>query len=490
MAGTIKDVVAVSKTVTIEQWPSQAAAVVDATGRSNSAVAVAAGADLTLNALTLTGGSAPPPSGPGITPSGGGIVNDGTVSITDSTITGNKVAGGSGATGSGVVNNGRATITDSSITNNTVSPVAGTAQGGGIWNSGTLTITDTTITDNSVSGFMPEGGGIFNQGTVVLTDATIAGNTSSAMNTSGGIFSDSGTVTTGATIVAANTGLGATNNCSGSSFVSTGDNLTDDTTGTACGVTQPTDEVNVAPDLGPLAANGGPTETRLPASGSPAVGVIPSPTALNGVAVCGPGALDQRGLPRPDPGPNCTIGAVEAAPGTAPTITSANNTTFTKGTHGTFTVTTSPGLPTPVALSVSTGSGQSGLPQGVSFTDNGNGTGTLAGTATTQGTFTFTITASNGTSPAATQDFTLTVPGPPGPPSALDRDRGGHQCDPRLDAPHCGRGATVHQLFGLAGNVLGRREHLRRGERPDVPRPVRAPGTDLLLRGRGRELGG
>ena len=419
VAGTIKDVVTVSKTVTIEQWPGQAAAVVDATGRSSSVFAAAAGADLTLDALTLTGGSAPPPSGPGITPSGGGIVNDGTVSIADSTITGNEAASGSGATGSGIVNDGRATITDSSITDNTVSAIVGTAQGGGIWNSGTLTITDTTISDNSVSGRTPEGGGIFNQGTVVLTDATVAGNTSSGTNTSGGVFSDGGMITSGATIVAANTGHGATNNCSGSSFASIGYNLTDDTTGTACGFTQPTDEVNVASDLGPLAANGGPTETMLPASGSPAVGVIPSPTTSNGVAVCGPGAVDQRGVPRPDPGPNCTIGAVEAAPGTDPTITSANNATFTKGTHGTFAVTTSPGLPAPVALSVSTGSGQSGLPQGVGFTDNGDGTGTLAGTASTEGTFTFTITASNGVSRAAAQVFTLTVQGPPGPPSAL-----------------------------------------------------------------------
>ena len=490
VAGTIKDVVAVSKTVTIEQWPGQAAAVVDATGRSNSVFVVAAGADVTLDALTLTGGAAPPPSGPGITPSGGGIVNDGTVSITDSTITGNEAASSSGATGSGVVNDGSATITDSSITDNTVSAIVGTAQGGGIWNSGTLTITDTTISDNSVSGRTPEGGGIFNQGTVVLTDATIAGNTSSGTNTSGGISSDGGMVTAGATIVAANTGHGATNNCSGSSFVSAGYNLTDDTTGTGCGFTQPTDKVNVAPDLGPLAANGGPTETTLPASGSPAVGVIPSPTTLNGVAVCGPGAIDQRGLPRPDPGPNCTIGAVEAAPGTAPTITSVNNTTFTAGTRGTFTVTTSPGLPTPVALSVSTGSGQSGPPQGVGFTDNGDGTGTLAGTATTQGTFTFTITASNGVSPRRHPGLHPHRPRSSGTTQRAHRDRDGHQRDPRLVAPHRGRGATVYQLFGLPGNVLGSRDLLRRGERPGVPRPVRSAGTDLLLHGRGREHGG
>ncbi len=110
---------------------------------------------------------------------------------------------------------------------------------------------------------------------------------------------------------------------------------------------------------------------------------------------------------------------VSATTGLPPTITSANNTTFTAGTHGTFTVTTNSVNPPSVALSVSTGSGQSGLPQGIGFTDNGDGTGTLAGTASAPGTFTFTVTASNGVSPAATQDFTLTVQGPPGPPSAL-----------------------------------------------------------------------
>jgi hypothetical protein len=50
----------------------------------------------------------------------------------------------------------------------------------------------------------------------------------------------------------------------------------------------------------------------LPPANSPAVGAIPSPTTLNGVPVCGPNALDQRGLARPAPGStSCAIGAVE-----------------------------------------------------------------------------------------------------------------------------------------------------------------------------------
>jgi hypothetical protein len=87
----------------------------------------------------------------------------------------------------------------------------------------------------------------------------------------------------------------------------------------------------------------------------------------------------------------------------APAITSGNNTTFVAGVPGTFTVTTT-GYPN-AAL------GETGttLPAGVTFVDNGNGTATLAGTATAAGTYSITITASNGTSPNATQSFTLTV---------------------------------------------------------------------------------
>jgi hypothetical protein len=92
--------------------------------------------------------------------------------------------------------------------------------------------------------------------------------------------------------------------------------------------------------------------------------------------------------------------------GSAPSITSAASTTFTKGSAGNFTV-TSTGTPT-AALS-KTGA----LPSGVTFTDNGNGTATLAGTPTVGGTFPITITASNGVGTNANQSFTLTVNSPP-----------------------------------------------------------------------------
>ena len=82
-------------------------------------------------------------------------------------------------------------------------------------------------------------------------------------------------------------------------------------------------------------------------------------------------------------------------------ITSASSTTFTAGTAGSFTVTTT-GTPTPSSSETGT------LPGGISFTDNGNGTATLSGTPTTAGSYSFTITAHNANG-TATQAFTLTV---------------------------------------------------------------------------------
>ena len=96
----------------------------------------------------------------------------------------------------------------------------------------------------------------------------------------------------------------------------------------------------------------------------------------------------------------CTPG--NGASGIAPEITSAGNVTFTIGTAGTFTVTAT-GTPTPT-FSL----GGDTLPAGVTFDET---TGVLSGTpdAGTGGTYDLTITAQNGVSPDATQNFTLTV---------------------------------------------------------------------------------
>jgi hypothetical protein len=72
-----------------------------------------------------------------------------------------------------------------------------------------------------------------------------------------------------------------------------------------CGFTsQPTDKKDIAPKLGALAANGGPTRTLALLPGSPALNQIPAPCAVT---------TDQRGIHRPQ-GPKCDIGSFERIP--------------------------------------------------------------------------------------------------------------------------------------------------------------------------------
>ena len=107
-------------------------------------------------------------------------------------------------------------------------------------------------------------------------------------------------------------------------------------------------------------------------------------------------------------GPSANASNNPISLGTAPSITSADGTTFTAGSAGSFSVTTS-GSPTPSIA-------ESGaLPSGVTLTNDGDGTATLAGTpaAGTGGNYPINIDASNGISPDGTQAFTLTVDGAP-----------------------------------------------------------------------------
>jgi hypothetical protein len=95
-----------------------------------------------------------------------------------------------------------------------------------------------------------------------------------------------------------------------------------------------------------------------------------------------------------------------------PAIASANNTTFTAGDPGTFTVSTT-GYPTPTLSDAGFNGCTTSLPGNVNFTPNSNGTATIAGTpsAITSGSYSFSlcISASNGSGTTATQTFTLTV---------------------------------------------------------------------------------
>ncbi len=87
-------------------------------------------------------------------------------------------------------------------------------------------------------------------------------------------------------------------------------------------------------------------------------------------------------------------------PGTPPTFTSADSTSFTYDSPGSFTPTAT-GTPTPTITESGT------MPTGVSFSD-----GVLSGTPTENGNFPITFTATGFGTPAV-QDFTLSVSEPP-----------------------------------------------------------------------------
>jgi len=86
----------------------------------------------------------------------------------------------------------------------------------------------------------------------------------------------------------------------------------------------------------------------------------------------------------------------------APVITTAKTATFLQGVSNSFVVSA---MAVPTASFTETGA----LPAGVTFADGKNNNATFSGTPTAIGTFPVTITAQNGMTPNATQNFVLTV---------------------------------------------------------------------------------
>ena len=169
---------------------------------------------------------------------------------------------------------------------------------------GALTVRNSTITGNTAR----LGGAILSwndaANTVVIENSTIAGNTATDRGIGGvggdGSFSYKGSILAGNVFV---NGPGGPSNCSGT-IVSLGGNLE---SGTDCGFTAGGDLRSTDPELGPLADNGGPTDTLALSKTSPAVDAL---------AACPPPSVDQRGVARPQ-GASCDIGAFELVPGPA-----------------------------------------------------------------------------------------------------------------------------------------------------------------------------
>jgi hypothetical protein len=158
--------------------------------------------------------------------------------------------------------------------------------GGGIWigHAAVAQIVNVTIANNVAD----QGGGIWVAGNVTgsLTNCTIAGNTTTPGGYAPGVFS-------GATELALANCIVSGGGCKDGPLSSGGPDIQFPDMGMPC-----VPSATIAdPLLGALGDNGGPTETMVPGSGSPAIGAGSSCPAT-----------DQRGDPRPGA---CTLGAVE-----------------------------------------------------------------------------------------------------------------------------------------------------------------------------------
>ena len=281
-----------------------------------------AGASLSLANSTVSGNSAG-------TLEGGGLDNSGSAQILGGTFSGNQAYEGGaifneyngqlpitqGTTfsnnsatldGGAIYNSGQTTITQALFNGNQAQATAGAVgYGGALFNASTASISESTFAGNTTNGY---GGAIENlySANLTLNDDTISTNTA-AISGSGlnietmapGISSGIKTVAPGITsavggdptinntIIAGNTAIsGAANSdCN------------------ACAGTGSADLIGVTVNMGPLANNGGPTQTMMPLPGGPAISAgDPTATADD---------TDQRGFSRFNTNGSLDIGAVQ-----------------------------------------------------------------------------------------------------------------------------------------------------------------------------------
>jgi CSLREA domain-containing protein len=307
-------------------------------------LAVASGANLTLDRLTISNGHLNTGSGGGISnsgtlaltgcvitqndingitesdnASGGGINSTGTLSVINTTVSFNGAIATQFARGGGISSTGALTIIGSTFKVNGVSS-PGIGNGGGIYNRGPLILTNSTISGNSAAG-PGVGAGLYHQpssgaATAALTNDTIVNNNAGSSGEAGGIadFASGGV---GAmsflnTIVAQNTaGTGPDISAGAGAINSLGHNLIQNTSANSGWIAS--DLLGADPLIEPLQNNGGPTETHALIRGT--FTVSPAIDAADDSVLSPPLSLttDQRGFPR-KMGSHVDIGAYEFDP--------------------------------------------------------------------------------------------------------------------------------------------------------------------------------
>jgi len=257
--------------------------------------AVHAAARLAVAGATLVGNTAGGAGG-GLHAAAGAYVT-----LRETTLQGNRAAAGGGAS---TVASARLEVERSLFVDNDAN------NGAGARNRGMAEFTNVTFSANRAA---TRGGGVLAEdGTLTLRNVTLTENR--AGDSGGGVARTGGQLALGATLVARNVDLSPVPSlqpdCSGT-VSSAGNNLVGD--GTGCTGLDPakndlvgTDTAPIDPLLGPLADNGGRTDTHALLAGSPAID-----------AGAGCPNHDQRGAARPVDGDGdgkavCDIGAFEA----------------------------------------------------------------------------------------------------------------------------------------------------------------------------------
>ena len=271
--------------------------IVGGTISGNSWDGVANGGTMTIDSCTISGNS------------GAGVYNGATMTVSNCTISTNGGYGlplycVSGGDGAGMDNEGTLTITNSTICENW-----GNGSGGGVWNGGTLTANDCTISKNAC-GFtsvttpshMLHGGGICTftsmvAGTTILHNTIVANN----YTVDSSVWYDDdlcGPLTANYCLLGPDTYYATFSS-------SAGNNIQAGPYGGGLG-------------LGPLADNGGPTQTMALLPGSPAIDAGSNALIPAGVTT------DQCGNARISNG-TVDIGAVESQTDVGDTLDSAKN---------------------------------------------------------------------------------------------------------------------------------------------------------------------
>ena len=356
---------------------------------------------------------------------GGGIyLNDsGTVLIQDTVISGNQATVLKGSKGGGLFlyNPGY----DVTIERSTISGNQASGRGGGIYlyvtHGATVTVRQSTLSGNSASA----GGGAFfyhPNNPIVFENSTISGNqatgsggglsfygnlytgsdvrsTTIANNTAGGkgggIYLHQGSLPVENTIVAGNTAATDNDVSGGGNFILDHDLVQDQ--GTANVTDNGGNVFGQSAQLSALGNHGGPTQTMLPASTSP---------AIDHASAASP-PVDQRGQPRPV-GAGFDIGAVEVNPGTVQLAASAASVNENAGTV-TITATRTGGGDNAVSVSYATANGTAMAPG-----DYLAASGMLNWADQDTAPKTFQVTIVDDAVPESDETFTATISNPQG----------------------------------------------------------------------------